>query len=162
MSTVNIGYSGGLQAITFTSLTSLANAAACQSTKIDNTSNKYVDISLDLAFKLTTGTPGSDGVINVYLAGSIDGTRFDYPATGSDASIAAPNSTTNNLKLAYVCKADVQSTTFSAPIASVAAFFGGVLPPYVAVIVENRTNIAFTGTAGDHTKQYEGIVYTVA
>ena len=36
-------------------------------------------------------------------------------------------------------------------IGSVAAFFGGNVPPFFGVVVENKTNLAFSATAGDHS-----------
>lgn len=155
MATIKISYDTAAS-ITLT-LASLADGAARQATKIDNTSTLYDDIILNFAIKLGAGTAGNLSAINFYLAGSTDGTNFDYPATGSDAAITL---TTNSLRFAQVLTISAASTTYPIIIPSVAAYFGGVLPPFIAVIVENKTGITFSSTEGDHTKQYKGIWYT--
>lgn len=135
---------------------SLATAGARECTAIDNTTNLFLDAEVYLALKLQAGTPASDKTINVYAYGSMDGTNYTDNATGSDAGVTL-RSPTNLRLLASIATPDAGALTYKYVIGSVAAAFGGVLPPKWGIVVENRTNITFDATGGNHTTQYRGI-----
>lgn len=159
MAIVNIAYASSAS-LTHT-LASLANAAARESTAIDNTSNLYDDVMLYYAIKLATGTPASNLCINLYLYASVDGTNYTDNATGTDAALTMRSPT--NLKLAAVINTPTSGAlTYKATIPSVATVFGGVIPPKWGVVVENTTNLALDSTEGNHTKTYRGITWTIA
>lgn len=142
------------QAFTLTT-DSLANAAARESTAIDNTSNKFLDALIYLAIPVANTAPGSDKRINIWFYGSEDGTNYDDNATGSDAALTMRSPT--NLKGPYIINTPTQNLTYKSVIPSVAEFFGGVLPPKWGIVVENKTGMAFsTGTV----KEYRGIYET--
>lgn len=141
-------------------LASLAQAAARECTAIDNGTNKYTDSALYLAMKLQTGTPASDKAIYIHGYGSHDGTNYGDNATGSDAAVTlrVPH---NFVTLKAVSTPDSGGLTYKAFIPSVALAFGRRLPKKWGVVVENKTNITFSATEGDHTKEYTGIYETV-
>lgn len=142
------------------SLVSLAQAAARESTAIDNTTNLYVDAMVYLAIKLQTGTPGSDKVINVWFYGSEDGTNYGDNATGSDAAVTL-RSPHNFIGPWIINTPDSGGLTYKTVIPSVARFFGGFLPKKWGIVIENRTNVTLSATEGDNTKEYRGLWETV-
>jgi hypothetical protein len=151
---------GGDSAFTLT-LASLANAAARESTAIDNSSNLYVDALLRLQIKLATGTPASDKLINIYAYGSEDGSNYGDNATGTDAAVTLRSPT--NLRLVYTLYTpDAGALTYKTQPFGIAWAFGGILPVKWGIVVENRTNLAFDSTEGNHAKAFNGAYYTVS
>lgn len=159
MATRKISY-GTSTSITCT-LASLAQAAARECTVVDNGTNLYIDAMLYLAVKLQTGTPGSDKVVNVYLYVSEDGTNYTDNATGSDAAVTL-RSPTNLIPAGQIACPDSGGLTYKFVIPSIASICGGILPRKWGIVVENRTNVTFSATEGDHAKTYTGIYETVA
>ncbi len=155
MATRNLSYASSAS-ITCT-LDSLANGSARECTAVDNGTNKYVDAELYLAIPLAAGTPGSDKAINVYFYASEDGTNYTDNATGSDAAVTL-RSPSNLLGPFVIATPDSGALTYKAVVASVARFFGGVLPRKWGFVVENRTGLAFgTGCV----KSYTGLTETI-
>ena len=151
---------GTSTALTLT-LASLAQAAARESTAVDNSTDKFLDVLVQLNIKLQTGTPASDKAINIYVYGSEDGTDYTDNASGSDAAITLRDPT--NLRLIDIINTpDSGGLTYKSHPLSIAAAFGGVMPRKWGIVVENKTNIAFSATEGDHTKEYSGIFATSA
>lgn len=143
-------------AITLT-LTSLANAAARESTAVDNTSTLYLDAFVVVQAKLLTGTPASDKVINVYAYGASEVTTPKYPdkVTGSDAAITL-DSPTNLRLLGQIQAAASGALTFKGGPWSVCQALGlPVLPQKWGIVVENRTNLALDTTG--HTAVFQGV-----
>jgi hypothetical protein len=139
---------------------SLAAASARESTAIDNTSDKFEDAEVYLALKLQAGSPSSDKSIYIYSYGSEDGSNYTDNATGSDAAITLR--VPSNLRLsAVIACPDSGALTYKIVIGSIAAAFGGLLPPKWGIVVLNKTGIAFDATAGNHTKKYRGVYHTV-
>jgi hypothetical protein len=152
---------GSPTALTIT-LASLAQAGARESTAVDNSSNKYVDAMVYVQVKLQTGTPGSDKLVNVYAYWSHDGTNYTDNATGSDAAITM-RSPTNLRLIGAIQVPDSGALTYKFVIPSVLAFIGGEsLPQKWGVVVENRTNVTLSATAGDHKVEYTGLYKTAA
>lgn len=159
MSSTKIAF-GTSTALTVT-LASLATAGARESTVVDNTSDLFLDALVRLQVKLQAGSPGSDKAIYVYAYGSEDGTNYTDNATGSDAAVTmrAPS----NLRLIGVINTpDSGALTYKSHPMSVAAAFGGVMPRKWGIVVENKTNIAFDATEGNHAKAYTGVYSTSA
>lgn len=148
---------GTSTAITIT-LASLADSAARESTAIDNSSTLYDDIIVQVKFKLQTGTPGNAKAVMIYAAGSEDGTKWTDNATGSDAAVTM-RSPTNFRTLDTVLTPDSGGLTYVSNPVGLAAFFGGVLPRKVNIVVSNLTNVTFSATAGDHAATYTGVKY---
>lgn len=148
---------GTTQDFTLT-LASLASSATAgrESTEVDNTTDLYLDALVWVQIALTTGTIGSDKAVYVYAYGSLDGTLYPDTVTGADAAITLNDPT--QLRLIGVINAVAQSTTYKGGPWSVAAAFGGVLPPFWGIVVRNYTNIALTATEGNHDAKYRGVL----
>lgn len=150
-------YSGSMNTISIT-LASLATGSARQSAFIDNTPNFFVDAAIYFSFRLVTGAPTGDKVVNVYLYSSIDNVNYTDNATGADAAITIR--TPPNLKLLGTVNTPddlAGAANWNATFESVAPHFGGILPPRWGIVVENQTGRAFTATEANHTKSYRGI-----
>ena len=149
---------GASTAITIT-LASLAEAAARKSAAVDNGTDKFLDVLVQLNIKLQAGTPASDKAINIYVAGSEDGTDYTDNYTDGDAALTL-RSPTNLRLIGVIDTPDSGGLTYKSHPMSISAAFGGVMPRKWGIVVENKTNIAFSATEGDHTKEYSGIFAT--
>lgn len=144
------------QAITCT-LASLADAAARQATVIDNTTNLFIDVLVQLMIKTGTTGVSATGYINVYAYGTVDdGTTYSDGATGTDGAITLTNPP--NMRLIGVINAVANATNYKSHPMSVAAAFGGVLPAKWGIVVENKTAAALDATEANHNKRYQGIL----
>src|SRR3990167_1572724 len=157
MANTKLAY-GGATNITCT-LASLATAGVRECTAVDNSANLYLDAMLYIACALQAGSTASDKVINIYFYGSADGTNYTDNATGSDAAVTLRDP--SNLRGPFVIAAPTAGAlTYKGVVGSVAQYFGGVLPYKWGFAIENRTNITFSATESDHTKQYLGVYAT--
>lgn len=113
------------------------------------------DIMLTAVATLATGSPADLKGFNLYLAASEDGTHYDDNAnySGSDGTISSPYSP-NNWSLPYFVSApNSGSVTYYAVMKSLSRLLGSpiFLPRKVGLIVENRTNLAFTAFSFTYT-----------
>lgn len=158
MATIKALYGTSNQALTWT-LTSLSNAAAQQSTVVDNTSNLFLDALVFV--KLKTGASGvsANGYVDIYAYGTADGgTTYSDGATGSNGSIS-PTSPPNLMYLGRInCVAD--STTYEGGPFSVANAFGGLLPDHWGLVLVNNTGATLDASVG--SGWYQGTQQTVA
>lgn len=144
---------GSKTAVTIT-LTSLANAAGRESTVIDNTTTKYLDLLLRI---LTKGQASGTVTLDIYAYAALGDTTYTDGATGSDAAFTAAN------RLNAVPVGSVQMNAATGPVSkmfSVAQAFGGVLPDKVGFIFINSSGAALSATGGDHVVEYEGVYAT--
>jgi hypothetical protein len=148
---------GASTAITIT-VASLGAASARESLVVDNSALLYLDAMITFKLKTVAGL-AADKAIYIWLYASEDGTLYDYNATGADAAITLLSP--HNFKGPFVINTPTDSLTYIAVLASVASFFGGVMPKKWGVIVENQTGQALTAVAGDHSVKYSGIYHTV-
>ncbi len=163
MATVhNITYSATNTAMTIT-LAALSNVAARCSNSIDNSSTLYLDASVFVQIGIGT-TTGTDNAIYVYGYGGYDNSNFGGEgayALGADGAVLT---TPSNLPLLGVMStnlfASVTSTNYQMFIGSVANSFGGVLPKYWGVVIDNRSGAALVNTATNHYVSYSGITAT--
>lgn len=156
-SSIKTLYGTEAQVVTCT-LTSLASSATAgrESTAVDNTTNLFRDVLVYAHVKIDSGTIGNDKRVYVWAYGTVDAATPLYPdtVTGSDAAITLTSPT--NLRLLGIIECPAQSTTYKAGPWSLAQLFGSV-PEKWGVVVQNYTNIALTGTAGDHKVLYQGV-----
>ncbi len=139
-------YGTSNQAITCT-FTSLANAAARQSTVVDNTTNVFLDALVAIKVKSGASSTAATGVVNVYAYGTADGgTTYTESASGSDASITLTVPT--NLKLIGRVNVVANATTYNAGPFSVAAGFNGVMPDHWGIVVENQSGGTLDASVG--------------
>lgn len=144
-------------------LTSLASAGWRQSNQVDNTSNEYIDALVSGSIQI--GAPSADGTIEVYAYASLDGSIYSGGLGSSDAGITwgTTGSTSVHgyaqLKLLEIL--DVDDTDDSEDVewgpVSVAAAFGGVLPPYWGVVFKNNTGASLNATGTNNALKYVGI-----
>ena len=137
-------------------LASLANNGARQSTEIDNSSNLYLDALVQVKIKSPASSTASTGVVNIYaFASADDQTTRTENAGASDAGITLTSPT--NARLIGVLNVVANATTYYGGPFSVAAAFGGVMPKYWGIIVENKTGGTLDSTGGNHTISYQGV-----
>lgn len=157
MATANIAYAADTALITCT-LANLAHGSMRESSMIDNTSNKYLDVSLQLALITSNNLPvGADKSVYVYFYGGVKPNQLTYPVTGTDAAVTVASA--GNLIGPFVIAVTDQSATIETIVPSVATYFGGVLPPYWGITVYNQTSCSLGAEA---TKSYLGITETIA
>lgn len=131
MADIKIGYAT-TSALTVTGLATLANGTNATSATIDNTTNLFVDLLVEIVVTTAAGATAT-GIVEVYAKGSVDNSDFDDDA--------------NDKWLGTVALAAAGAGTYKR-ILSVAPVFGGSLPPFVQVRVRNATGAALTaGTA---------------
>ena len=128
---------GSKTAITIT-LTSLANAAARESTVIDNTSNSFLDALLRIQ---TNGQAGGTATLEVYVYSALGDTTYTDGATGSDAAFTAANIL--NARLLTIVQMNA-ATAVKAMSVSIANAFGGILPDKWGLIFKNNSGAALS------------------
>jgi hypothetical protein len=121
--------------LTVTGLSTLDNGQSATSATVTNTD--YLD-ALIYTTITTGGAALATGVIEVYAVGSTDGVNFDTQANdkwiGTIALLAAGTQVANR-------------------VMSVAASFGGSMPPFWRIRFRNSTGIALAGA----TVSYRGV-----
>ena len=150
------------QTITIT-LASLGNAAARESTAIDNTSNNFRDVDVMVAVKNhASSAPTGDKAVYFYVYGTVDAATPLYPdaVTGSDAAITL-DSPTHLKPLGSVIFSAAAQTKKAGPW-SIAAAFNGRMPSKWGIVADNRTGFSLDATEGNFQKKYQGHFDTVA
>lgn len=155
--------SSSKQAITITlaSLATTTGTTGRESTAIDNSTNLFLDALVMVTVRLpNSGTIGGKKMCAVYAYGALEASSPTYPdtATGSDAAITLTSPTQLRLIGVISCPA-INATYKSAPM-SVAAAFGGALPPKWGIVVLNMTNVALDSSG--NAAEYVGILAQAA
>lgn|SRR5487761_500151 len=154
MSTFQTKYGTEKQVITCT-ITSLANAAARQSTVVDNTTNLFLDALVQIQTKSAAAATSANGFLNIYGYGTVDAADSLYPEgiTGTDGSVTLTVPT--NLRLIGTLNVVANSVTYVSEPLSVAAAFGGVLPEKWGIVVENQSGATLDAAVG--ACYYQGV-----
>lgn len=118
-------------AVAFSGLGTLADGSTVFSSAIDNTTNLDVDHLLSGSFTTASSGVSSTGVVTVALTASVDG--------GTTYATVLTSCT-----LGQQVAANANGTAYACPAISVAAAFGGQLPPLYKVAVYNGTGAALT------------------
>ena len=134
-----------------------------ESATIDNSSNLYLDYLV--SGKITTGTsPTTARSIEVWAVGSWDGTNWPDVFDGTES---AETITSADIK-ASVCKfvaamatSSTNNVTYHFGPVSLAAAFGGVLPPKIVLFVTHSTAVALNSTSGNHQIRIQPVYQTV-
>jgi len=134
-----------------------------ESATIDNSSNLYLDYLV--SGKVTTGTtPTASRAIEVWAVGSWDGTTWPDVFDGTES---AETITSADIK-ASVCRfvasmatSSTSNVTYHFGPVSLAAAFGGVLPPKVVLFVTHSTAVALNSTSGNHQVRVQPVYQTV-
>lgn len=135
MAAINLQY-GTTTAATIT-LAALANAGSANSTAIDNTTNLFIDILLEVVVTVAAGATAT-GTVEIYAKGSIDNSDYDDD--------------TNDKWIGTIGFAAAGAGTYKR-IVPVAPAFGGSLPAYVQVRIRNVSGAALTSG----TVSYRGV-----
>ena len=151
--------------ITLASLASDTNLlAGRQSAAIDNTTTLALDFLV--SGKITTGTsPTAARSIEVWAIGSWDGTLYPDTVTGSDAGRTL---TSSDIKasicrlLAVMATSSTSNVTYFFGPVSVAAAFGGIVPPKFVVFPVHNTGVGLNATAANHQIRLQPVYETVA
>ena len=151
--------------ITLASLASDANLlAGRESAALDNTTTLALDYLI--SGKITTGTsPTAARSIEVWAVGSWDGTTWPDVFDGSGDS--AETITSSDIKasicrlLAAMATANTSDRTYHFGPVSLAAAFGGVVPPKVVLFVTHATGVNLNSTAGNHQIRVQPVYETV-
>lgn len=156
MATIKPSY-GTKTSITVT-LASLANAGFRSSAALDNSTNLYLDALVQLKVKTGASGTSASGVVNVYAYASADGGTTYPDGCGTDTGI----STAAELRLIGQVNVAANATTYVSNTMSVAAAFGGVLPDFWGIAVQNLAGSALDGTEGNFDKFFQPVNLTVA
>lgn len=136
---------GSATALTVTGLNSLASGSYATSNAVDNTTNLYIDYLVELTVANVVEAGNFQAV--VYAISSLDGTNYSDNQT-SNAPYA----------LKYVGMLPLNGTgPWRSGSFSVAAAFGGTIPPYFKIVILNDVGIAFA--ASGNSVQYVGVLH---
>lgn len=123
---------GTKTARTVTGLGTLANSAYATSVTIDNTVSQPSDLLVELT--ATPGTVSGNKQAVIFAIASLDGTNFQSGANAADEAV---------MTLIGVLSLASNATSQTKPF-SVAASFGGILPPYLRIVIKNESGAAFS------------------
>lgn len=123
--------------LTVTGLSTLASATYVASATKDNTANQPLDVMVEVTLA-TTNTPSGNKQAVLFVIASFDNTNFQSgPVSGTTTTDE------NNLTPLGIIGLPTASQTERRAF-SVAAAYGGVLPPYFKVVVKNDLGVALT------------------
>jgi len=134
-----------------------------ESATIDNSANLFLDYLV--SGKITAGTsPTAARSIEVWAVGSWDGTSWPDVFDGTES---AETITSADIK-ASICRfvaamatANTSDRTYHFGPVSLAAAFGGTLPPKVVLFVTHSTGQNLNSTAGNHQIRLQPVFQTV-
>lgn len=138
--------------------------AGRESTAIDNTSNLYTDYLVSGKIK-TNATITAGGRIEVWAVGSWDGTTWPDVFDGTDSDETLTNANIKSAVCRLVASMAVDATgTYYFPPTSIAALFGGTLPPKFVLFVTHNTHAtnALDSTGGNHQIRLQPVYQNVA
>jgi len=136
-------------------LASLANSSARSSTAVDNTTNLYADVLVQVQIKTAAASTSSTGYVNIYVYSSADAGTTYTEGAGTDAGVTLTSPP--NARVLGVLNCVANATTYKSHTWSVASAFGGVMPDHWGIIIENKTGAALDATEGNHKKLMTGI-----
>ncbi len=163
MADVKTAYGTNGQALTIT-LASLADATSAgrESTSVDNSSNKWLDVLI--AAKVKTANSGSIAAPSaafLYAYATADGaTTWPDTVTGTDAAITLNSPT--QLKLLGAIYTAAINTQYKGGPWSLAALYGGKMPEKWGIVVVNDSGTTLSATGSDHGVWYQGIYAQVS
>jgi hypothetical protein len=150
--------------ITLASLATDANLlTGRESTAIDNTTGLVLDYLV--SGKITAGTsPTAAKSIEVWAIGSWDGTNWPdvFDGTESAETITSADIKSSICRfVAAMATANTSDRTYHFGPVSLAAAFGGTLPPKVALFITHSTGVNLNSTSGNHQIRIQPVFQTV-
>lgn len=157
MATLKEQFGTAAQVITIT-LASLASGAWRQGVFVDNTTNLFTEVLVQLQAK-TAGTAA--GTVDLWCYGSVDnGVTYSDGATGLDAAFT-PTATPNMVHLGTLNTPAI-NTAYTSPIFSVSFAFGSTIPLKWGIACKNTNGGALDATGANFVLQYQGQTYQSA
>lgn len=131
-----------------------SKTAGWMSNAIDNTSNLYLDALITLELAAVNTAPSASKAIFMYAFALVDGSASAYTSSGdtvpsgSEGTLTFPDVTTNAIPMPLlgIVPYPVQNKAINGGPFSVAACFGGVLPPKWGVAMVNDSNMTLNVT----------------
>lgn len=152
-----------VQSMDVTHLHSLASSATAgwQSAVVDNTTDLYEDIALQVVLDFANTAPANSKGVYVYAYSGLE-TTYTNPASGSEGAITLLDVTANMQALTQVgfipyttADEDVPSEVFH-----LAKAFGGAIPAKWGIVLMNHSGAALA--ASNNTVKWRGLKHTVA
>jgi hypothetical protein len=139
-------------------LQSLASSktAGWQSDAVDNTVNNYADYLVQVVLDFANTAPANDKAAYVFAYAGLD-TVYTDPCTGAEGLITLPDITLNPLKLVRVgtIPYNVQDEVAESLVWSIAAVFGGIVPPKWGLVIIEYSGAALA--ASGNTVKYRAV-----
>ena len=165
MTTTLLENFGGVQTLTITNA-NLADSATAgwMSAAVDNSSNLYDDALVQVNLAAVNTAPANDLCVFLFAYALLDTAGSLYTSSGSgipsgsEGTITFPSVDTLPIvmPLLGVIPYPVQNKAISSPPMSIAACFGGVLPPKWGICMINRSGMTLSVTS----IQWNGVKYT--
>ena len=153
-----------VQTMTVTNLHSLASSATAgwQSAVVDNTSDLFQDALVQIVLDFANTAPANSRGVFVFAYGGIESGVYANPASGSEGTITLVDVTTTAQQLRQIgfLPYTTQDEVSESGALSVAAGFGGILPPFWGLVLMNHSGAALA--ASGNTVKYRGVYTTVA
>lgn len=146
--------------ITLASLASDTNLVAGR----EGTAVSHEDAEIDsvVGGKVMTGTsPTASRQIEIWAAGSYDGTSFSGAATGSDANLTPQEKTLLKL-LTIIPTSATSNQAYTWGPFSLAQAFGGTLPRKTSIFIVHNTGVNLNATGGNHEVKRTPVNYVSA
>ena len=152
-----------VQTLTVTNLHSKASSttAGWQGAEIDNTSNLYLDQLVQVVLDFANTAPANSKCAYVFAAAGIETGKLSNPFSGSEGNLTLLDVTTTEQAAALIGRVPytTQDEVAEGRPMSVAAGYGGVLPPFWTVGIMNHSGAALA--ASGNTVKYRGVFATV-
>lgn len=150
-----------VQSMTVTNLHSLASSttAGWQSTVVDNTSDLYEDVHVQVIVDFANTAPANDKTLYVLAYAALE-TTYSDPASGAEGAITLTNftNTGQNTRQIGMLPYHTQDAVIESAIMSVGAAFGGILPIKWGLVIVNYSGAALA--ASGNTVKWVGIKHT--
>lgn len=137
---------GAATPFTVTNLHSLANSPTTgwSSANVDNSTDGWDDALVQVSLAFSNTAPANSRCAFVFAYASADGSTYPEPLTGNEGTVTLPDVTLNPMafRLIGIVPYNTTGATVESSPMSVAAAFGGVLPPKWGVVVVNHSGAA--------------------
>ena len=136
-----------------------------ESATIDNTLSTALVLDYLVSGKITAGTtPTASRSIEVWAVGSWDGTNWPDVFDGTESAETITSADIKSSVCRFVAAMATASTsdrTYHFGPVSLAAAFGGVLPPKMVLFVTHSTGVNLNSTAGNHQIRLQPVYQTI-
>ena len=134
---------GTTQTLTVSGFNSLAGGSVAVSSDVDNTTDLFVDVLIEVT--VAEITEATNRQVVVWATSSVDGTNFSEGVSGNRANMALVGSVPI-----------VGTGPHRSKAMSLAAAFGGVVPPKWRLVLHNDNGSTALASSGNSV-QYRGV-----